>query len=268
MKAVFAAALALVLTAAAPSASAQSDELRIAADYDGRLLVKVFEMHVEQKATASSHSSTARFTSYGVLAAFKKLDQRVSSSGRIARGNPQPGHFWFQNFAGQKKRRVETTWAGGDVSTKVNPPYINMGEPPATKAQKLAAADPLTQLMRMTLNGSRGQVCSRTVRFFDGKQLYDLVFSNPRASKVSARQAQMKLTNLVRCDVRFIEVAGFKAKPPSQRDQGLKHGIVIEFGQVGQGGPWVVSGMKARTPLGAARLDLTALAVAGKDPTG
>ncbi|MGZ8371029.1 MAG: hypothetical protein ACXWVH_08235, partial [Caulobacteraceae bacterium] len=145
-KALLAAAISLsALAASFTSAGAQDGGLRVSLDYDGKLLVKVFDMHVEQRATATAHSSTARFTSYGVLAAFKKLDQRVSSEGRIVGGNPRPGEFWFQNFAGKKKRRVETTWTGTDVVTRVNPPYVNMGEPPATRAQNQAAADPLTQ---------------------------------------------------------------------------------------------------------------------------
>jgi hypothetical protein len=60
----------------------------------------------------------------------------------------------------------------------------------------------------------------------------------------------------VHCFVRFREVAGFKKKPPSERNQGLKHPIAIGFARVGANGPWVISSLSSETPLGAATIVL------------
>jgi hypothetical protein len=56
--------------------------------------------------------------------------------------------------------------------------------------------------------------------------------------------------------VRYREVAGFKAKPPEQRNQGLKRAIDVTFAQAGAGGPWVMALMRAETPLGPAYVEL------------
>jgi hypothetical protein len=259
-------AAASVLFAAAPS-PAQDDSMTLSLRYDGKLLVKVFDLRVEQRVTPSGFSSSARFQSYGILAAFRRLDMRATSTGRIAGGDARPGTFWFKNFGGKTKRAVTVRWTGNDVAMSAEPPYGGLGEPPANRAQKLSAADPLTQLMRMTLNASRADVCTRTTRFFDGKQLYALHFSNPRAVTPGGREKRLGLINGMRCDVRFEELAGFKAKPPGQRDQGLKYGITVDFGQAGQGGPWVLSAVRGSTPLGRAAIELAGMTVTGRDPT-
>lgn len=259
---------ALVLTSmvGAPAATAQDGEMRLSLGYDGRLLVKVLDIKVEMRATTTGHSSSARLTSYGILAAFKHLDERANSSGRIARGDPKPGSFSYANMAGKTRRRVDTSWADGDVTMHANPPFKSMGDVLPTRAQKLAAADPLTELMRMTLNGERADLCRQTYHFFDGKQLYDLQFYNPRPTASGAREQRLGLVNLLRCDVRFIEVAGFKKKPANKANQGLQRPIVVDFGQVGAGGPWVLTSLHAQTPLGNAAIDLNRVTLSGRPP--
>jgi hypothetical protein len=261
-----AAALALVSAGRTPAARAQDGEMRLSLGYDGRLLVKVLDITVDVRATASGHSSAARLTSYGILAAFKHIDERANSTGRIARGDPRPGRFSYVNLGGKTRRRVETDWAEGDVTMHATPPFTTLGDVLPTRAQKLAAADPLTELVRMTLNGERADLCRQTYHFFDGKQLYDLQFYNPRPTASGAREQRLGLVNLLRCDVRFIEVAGFKKKPPSKANQGLKRPIVVDFGQLGQGGPWVLSSLHAQTPLGNAAIDLNRATLTGRPP--
>jgi hypothetical protein len=259
-------AAALISGAGAPAASAQDGEMRLSLGYDGRLLVKVLDIRVDLRATASGHSSTARLASYGLLAAFKHLDERANASGRIVHGDPKPGQFSYANLAGKTRRRVETAWAGGEVTMQAAPPFKRLGDTLPTRAQKLAAADPLTELMRMTLNGERADLCRQTYHFFDGKQLYDLQFYNPRPTAAGGREQRLGLTNLLRCDVRFIEVAGFKKKPPNKANQGIKRPIVVDFGQVGAGGPWVLASLHAQTPLGNAVIDLNRVTLSGRPP--
>jgi hypothetical protein len=263
-----AAVSALVLTAAAgaPRARAQDGEMRLSLGYDGKLLVKVLDITVDMRATASGHSSTARLTSYGLLAAFKHIDARANSTGRIVHGDPRPGQFAYANLAGKTRRRVETAWADGEVTMHAVPPFSSLGDVLPTRAQKLAAADPLTELTRMTLNGQRADLCRQTYHFFDGKQLYDLQFYNPRPTAAGTREQRLGLTSLLRCDVRYIEVAGFKKKPPSKANQGIRRPIVVDFGQLGQGGPWVLSSLHAQTPLGNAVIDLSRATLTGKPP--
>jgi hypothetical protein len=249
-------AAALVLSFAAP-AHAQ-DETRLSLAYDGRLILKVLDIQVDQRVSSSGFGASAQLASFGALALFKKFDVRATTEGRIEDGEAHPGVFHYENDDGKRDRHVVATWTASDVAVTSTPPYGDLGHPPASHAQKLASADPLTQLMRMTLVSIQPTPCGGGAHmFFDGKQLYALDFgAGVAGGELLENQNHLGLTNLIRCSVRYREVAGFKAKPPEQRDQGLKRAIEVTFAQVGSSGPWVMALMKADTPLGPAYVEL------------
>ncbi len=224
--------------------------------YDGRLLVKVLDLQVDQTAEGSGFSTTVRLRSSGVLAAFKHFDVHTSAHGRIAGGTAWPRAFHHQNIDGKGNRKGDVTWTGGDVSAVFVPPYRWLGEPPASRAQKLEAMDPLTGLTRIALGAGEGSQCRGVLRLFDGKQRYDLDFSGRMPGKLAPREVKLGLVNPVRCQVRYREVAGYKRKTPGQENQGMKHPIAVGLAQVGEGGPWVLSYLEAPTPLGYAVVQL------------
>ncbi len=253
--------------AVCPSAAAAQtgdSELTLSLGYDGRLLLKVLEINVEERSNSSGFGASARLSSWGILAAFKHVEERATSQGRIVDGAPRPETFDYQNLGGKTHRKVHTAWSDTDVAMTADPPFTGLGEPPATHEQKMSAADPLTALVRMTLNASRQTVCRRSYLLFDGKQLYALDFSNQRDMAQTGAESHLGLVNHFRCDVRFREVAGFKKKPPDKRDQGLQRPINVDFAQVAAGGPWVISSLHAQTPLGWAVIELKRLTVNGK----
>jgi hypothetical protein len=250
---------ALALTLAAPaSAQAPTDETRLSLGYDGRLILKVLDIHVEERVSPDGFGASAQLASFGALALFKTFDVKATTEGRIEDGEARPGVFHYENKDGRRDRHVVATWSGSDVTVTSAPPYGDLGQPPASHAQKLSATDPLTQLMRMTLSSNQANPCGGGARlFFDGKQLYALDFGGGTAGgELLANQDHLGLTNLVHCSVRYREVAGFKAKPPAQRNQGLKRAIDVTFGQIGAGGPWALALMRAETPLGPAYVEL------------
>ncbi|HWE47875.1 MAG TPA: DUF3108 domain-containing protein [Caulobacteraceae bacterium] len=221
--------------------------------YDGRLILKVLDIEVEATAAAQSYSASARLRSLGVLAAFKHFDTRAEARGRIAGGQAWPGTFHSQNLDGKANRRTDVVWSPETVTSTINPPVRSMGDPPATSAQKLEAIDPVSGVVRVAL---AAEPCGRTLRFFDGKQRYDLDFTTGAQARPDAREQRLGLTHPVHCAVKFREVAGFKKKPPSERNQGLKHPIAVGFARVGANGPWVISSASSQTPLGAATITL------------
>lgn len=251
------AALALILAAPA-HAQAPPDETRLSLAYDGRLILKVLDIHVEQRMSPTGFGASAQLASFGALALFKTFDVKATSEGRVEDGVARPGVFHYENKDGRRDRHVVATWASSEVAVTSTPPYGDLGQPPASHAQKLEATDPLTQLMRMTLASNQANPCGGGAHlFFDGKQLYALDFGQGvTGGELLANQEHLGLTNLVRCAVRYREVAGFKAKPPAQRNQGLKRAIDVTFAQVGAGGPWVMALMRAETPLGPAYVEV------------
>jgi hypothetical protein len=248
------------------SPAAQSGPVHLSLGYSGRLYIKVLDIQFDQTIEAKAFNSKVRLVTYGLLRTFRKLDMRANAQGRLVDDQPMPGTMYHANIDGKDNRKVSVTWTGEDVSTTATPTYSNMGNPPASRAQRLAAADPLTQFMRMTLARSQAGPCQGKARFYDGKQLYELDFSSPRPYALDARERRLGLVNPLRCNVRYTEVAGFKKKPPEQRNSGLKRPITSDWAQIGSNGPWVLSSLSADTPLGAAVIQLDRLAMRSEKP--
>ncbi|MEY4256684.1 MAG: hypothetical protein RLZZ141_1911 [Pseudomonadota bacterium] len=234
--------------------------------YDGRLYIKVLDIQFNQTASPEAFTSKVRLVTYGLLRAFRKLDMRAYAQGRVSEGEPQPGYITHQNIDGKRNRKVNATWSGSDVLTTSTPTFDNMGDPPATRTQRVTAADPLTNFMRMTLASSQEGPCQGKARFYDGKQLYELDFAGPKPYRLGNREKRFGLVNPLRCTVRYIEVAGFKKKAVEDKSGGLRRPITTDWAQVGVGGPWVLSSLSAETPLGDAVIELARMNMEGTRP--
>lgn len=251
-----AAVAALLLMAPAPAGAQPAPaSTRLSLSYDGRLYIKVLDLSFEETLGPTGYGASVSMSSYGILALLKHFDLQAAAQGRIEAGQARPWTFNYVNHDGKRVRQVATRWEDGAVSMTSTPAFSNLGDPPASPAQKLAAADPLTQLIRIALAPAETGPCDGDTRYFDGKQLYDLDLVLDGAGALSGRARAVGLVNPVRCIVRYHEIAGFKHKPASKRDQGVGD-IAVTFGQVGRNGPWVIALMEADTKLGLARIEL------------
>jgi hypothetical protein len=249
-----------------PVQAQPSAPLHLTLAYDGRLIFKVLEMRFDEQVSPGDFSATVRLNSSGILAAFKHFDVAANTRGRTEGGVQQPGTFAYVNRDGKRLRHLEVVWGPGAVTMTTTPPFSNLGEPPASLAQKLVSADPLTQLVRVTLASSRAGPCSGDTHYFDGKQYYRLDLVPAGAGELNDRVKSLGVINPIRCTVKYREIAGFKPKPPEKRNGGLKGPITVTFGQLGPNGPWVIAQLQAETPLGYANISLRAAHLTGARP--
>ena len=251
---------------AAPAQAQTAAPMHLTLTYDGHLIFKVLEMRFEEQVTPDGFGASVRLNSSGILAAFKHFDISAVARGRDEGGQYRPGEFAYVNHDGKRIRHLEVMWGQGQVTMNTTPPFSNLGEPPATTAQKLISADPVTQLVRLTLASSQAGPCNGDTHFFDGKQYYLLDLIPAEGGVLNDRAKAIGLMNPVRCTVKYREVAGFKPKPPEKRNGGLKGPITITFGQLGPRGPWVIAQMQAETPLGYANIVLRSAQLTGAKP--
>ena len=247
--------------------------LKTSMDYDGILYplnllpVKVLVVHATGRQEPGGYTADVSMKSYGILRALKRVDIDATTEGRVAQdGEPIPASFTYIHHDGKRVRRVHVNWAPGDVQVVSSPPYYDLGHPAATRAQKLAAVDPLTQFVRVAIATSPQEICRGPDRFFDGKQLYDLEFGHVEGVPLTEQERQLGIDKVAQCTVRYVEVAGFKPKPPDQRTQGLTSPITMVFGQVGNDGPWVIVNIHANTVIGFANIVLRSINVSGERP--
>jgi len=228
--ALFAAALVGMVLAGPTSAlaqpaatSANAATLRLHLVYDGRFYLKVLELSLDQDIGTDSYRSSSQMNTWGLGAVVSKLNQHATVVGRIDGGKIAPVSLAHQNVDGKKNRKISVNWSGGDVMIAATPSYDTLGNPPASRAQKLASADPLTQLVRITRASTADGPCSTDSHFFDGKQLYDFDFARPRpGGEVEPRERALGLTNPVLCDVQYREVAGFKKEAAGGAQSGTQ----------------------------------------------
>ena len=263
---------ALALALAGPALAQPPAPLTMSLDYDGTLYplnlvpVKVLVIHANGRSTPGGYGADISMKSYGILRALKRVDIDAESQGRTGEdGQAYPAAFSYIHHDGKRVRHVRVNWSGGEVQVVSTPPYSDLGKPPATRAQKLAATDPLTQFVRVAVAAGPQAICRGPSHFFDGKQLYDLEFGRAEPAALSGEAKALGLTHGAQCTVRYVEIAGFKPKP-GERDEGLKGPITMVFGQVGADGPWVLTNIHADTVIGHANIALKKLSVSGQRP--
>jgi hypothetical protein len=232
---------------------------RLVLNYDGRILVKILQIEIEQRTGAKAYAAKAHLTTHGILALFRKINLKAVATGAIVAGKAVPRAFFHDNTDGKNERKVETVWEPDEVVIASEPAYDTIGDPPASMAQRREATDPLTGLVRFAMTNSTDTPCGQTERFFDGKQRYDVDFVPDGPGRLDERKQKLGLVEPMRCKLVYHPVAGFKKKSAEQRKEGLKRDVVAEVARVGPQGPWVITSMGADTFLGTAHLDLVGL---------
>lgn len=174
----------------------------------------------------NSYQADATYKTSGIGAALSNDAGETHSKGNVMGSSLRPTLFNNQESTG-KRRRIDMSWSGGGVRASSNPPWgSNMGQPPATEAQKMEAVDPLTGLMQLSLLTGRGdgKACGGTVRIFDGKRRYDIrtQYIGPTMVSTPAYKGPA-----IRCSGQYIEVAGFKAKKPGERAEPIKLNLIL-----------------------------------------
>ena len=137
-------------------------------------------------------------------------DMRLAASGYVRDDRLEPYAYVSQNRDGKKNRRVEMTYGASDVAMTAKPAFGNLGEPPATPAQKLEAADPLTAFLghAFTPRPADGNPCGEPMKIFDGRQLTHLHFENAGLKQVKTDAYR---GDAYECHVSMDKIAGYDA---------------------------------------------------------
>ncbi|MCZ4297020.1 DUF3108 domain-containing protein [Henriciella marina] len=137
-------------------------------------------------------------------------DMRLAASGYVRDDRLEPYAYVSQNRDGKKNRRVEMTYGASDVAMTAKPAFGNLGEPPATPAQKLEAADPLTAFLghAFTPRPADGNPCGGPMKIFDGRQLTHLHFENAGLKQVKTDAYRGEAYE---CHVSMDKIAGYDA---------------------------------------------------------
>ena len=194
------AAIALIALGTAAADAAEPRAFR--ADYSVTLLgLPVAKASFDSSFEGERFRIRGSLASSGVARIFDDTRGTTTVEGTIRRGAVLPASFDADYVSGRKKSSTAIRFSGDTVANVVNKP--NKKRDPKSwvavnDAHLKAVLDPLSSAIVPA--ASAREVCSRTIRFFDGEMRADLKLS-PNGEPNGER---------VTCAARFVPVAGYR----------------------------------------------------------
>jgi hypothetical protein len=162
--------------------------------------------------TGSTYTATASREMKGWVGAAlnRSQDYNYSVNGAVAAdGSLRPTQY--QHQGGRRRedrpngRLIRATFSADDVVTTASPGRPNMGDPPATQAQRRGTIDQISAIAAMIT--AQGDPCARTLRvYMDGRSRFDFVMTPNGTVNIDSRAYEGPG---VRCRVQFRPIAGF-----------------------------------------------------------
>jgi len=193
----------------------------VSADYSGYLLgIKMLNTRIDASFGEGAYRSEAEFKTAGLLRWFNEAEIEARVNGQTDRSYLKPSDYWHVNGASSKNREIAITFTGDDVISDVTPEFGSMGQPPATREERLQATDALSGILQLALNAGRYQdrPCGYGAQVFDGKQRYDLrVIHKEDIDRVKLRGYQGPV---IACYVYYVPVSGFDPEDlPNEKER-------------------------------------------------
>lgn len=200
------------------------DARRLHIEYDGIAPLPLGIRIRAAKADLIGDFSADRYQVYsrarvaGIAALFLDYNLIMKSEGEVTNEGLRPLLYSSGNETGRKDRKVKVRYENEDVVTLAEPPFPDMGKPPATLDDKLKSRDPLTALMNVAVDpyANDSNPCGEDLRFFDGKQRFDIKLSYVGNEKFRTNGWSGEA---IKCSAEYVELGGFGHKTPEEVQQ-------------------------------------------------
>lgn len=161
-----------------------------------------FNFRFAQNGATYEASASRRLTGLARTLMGERQDYDYSVRGAVTASGLRPAAY--QHRGGRRDRVVRTTFGADDVLTTAEP-AMGMGNPPATRAQRLNTVDQITAIA--SLITASGDPCARTIRvYMDGRSRFDFVLTPNGRVNVNTQAFRGEA---LRCRVEFRPIAGF-----------------------------------------------------------
>ena len=178
--------------------------------------IKAGETRLSAQIGPQDYAASAHAKAGGIVGWFVDYNLFIDVAGDVTASGLKPETYTSFNNDGRKNRRVEVTYSADDVVTVAEPRFGSMGEPAASREQRIAGIDPISAIVSMGLSvgATKDNPCGAPLRVYDGKQRYDLVltYNQRRTIKTPAWNGPA-----IQCDIRYVEIAGFRAKSAEEK---------------------------------------------------
>lgn len=246
-------AFAFFLFALAAPFGAAAAPAQFSLEYDASIqnVVSLGKVTLRGAIGPAGYSAAATVQTSGFARLFDDTKISASAAGKVSAQGLSWSSYQLSHSYARKFRSISMQRGAAAISARIAPAYRDMGAPPASLAQQMAARDPVTTIAEMARAIGASGKCAGTFAAFDGKQYYTLTLS-PKAS--GTYEGGGYRGKALVCALRYQPIAGFK--PMSAAERARIPVAEIWFAQPAVNGFAMPLRVQVPTPFGAARLDL------------
>lgn len=167
---------AALLCCSAPIAAANAaDRIAIRIDVIGPMGMRVLEMHSLLEENPGRYAVSVNYATTGLAGLVVDQKTYAVAHGRLVPGSAVPASFRNQTTRNGVERVSQVSYsADGTVQGSSNPPPTSLVAPAAARG----TVDNLSAYLRLERQLATRGTCAMTVPVFDGRQRYDLVFTD------------------------------------------------------------------------------------------
>jgi hypothetical protein len=220
-----AALLPLVLAAAAPPPPAgQAQHIKYRVEVYGPAGLHVATNRTEIDQSGDTYTIKSSIETRGLAGWFVSMKSNAEAKGRLSADAAQPESFRADTERNGVEHHEKITYAAdGGVNGNSAPPSKEPVKPVAA-AQMRGTVDNLTAYFLLERQLGRGGRCDLTVAVFDGRQRYDLKFTDAGQQKLSPAGGQNFAGVTTVCHMKRVELAGFPTK--AEDSEGARSGTL------------------------------------------
>lgn len=180
-------------------------------DADVFNVVRLGRVRLEGVVADGSYSALADLQTVGFAAIFERTSLSAAAQGVMTDRGPQTQRYDLSHSYAEKFRRVQIRRDAGRVTVQAAPRYGDLGATPATDRQRDGSLDPVSALVRLSLQIGQDPVCRGGANVFDGRQHYQLRLSGGRRQGFDGGGYRGEA--LV-CTLDYVPVSGFSDMSP------------------------------------------------------
>jgi hypothetical protein len=203
----------------------------------------------------------------GFLGRIANWKTDVRAFGRLGAALPQPVRFTAHGAWRDEPRLTTLDYpAGGAPLLSLADPAPEKDREPVPKDLRQGTLDPVSAIVAVLDRVGRGGTCELTVPVYDGRQRYDLAFTDQGQDQVAASDLSVFSGPARRCSVAYKPLAGkWKENRPDRRDrdgEGARRAgreVTLWIAPATPGGPAVPVRLEMDSPLGPVMVHLAKL---------
>lgn len=191
-------------------------------------------------------------SSAGIARVFDSTRGTTTVSGTVGEEAVRPALYLMNYTSGKKRKKIEIRFSKGNVVKTENvPPPRKKGKwVELRRAHLSAVADPISATLLVADDPS--ELCSRTIRLYDGEMRADLKLSPAGSRRVSIRGYSGEATV---CNARFVPVSGYRADHDSIQYLKNESEISIAFAPIGATGVYAPVQASVGTEIGTLKIE-------------